>query len=87
MMLLLRPLSGSAALAELDQIYSIYGPDSLQGRLASVLMGSTETILYTIPVYLGAADIKDSGHALSASMLSMLVGIIASIWIVRLFFP
>ena len=50
-------------------------------------MGSTETILYTIPVYLGAADIKDSGHALSASMLSMLVGIIASIWIVRLFFP
>ena len=50
MMLLLRPLSGSAALAELDQIYSIYGPDSLQGRLASVLMGSTETILYTIPV-------------------------------------
>ena len=62
MMLLLRPLSGSAALAELDQIY-------------------------TIPVYLGAADIKDSGHALSASMLSMLVGIIASIWIVRLFFP
>lgn len=87
MMLLLRPLSGSAALAELDQIYALYGPDSLQGRLASVLMGSTETILYTIPVYLGAAGIKDSGHALSASTLSMLIGIIASIWIVRLFFP
>lgn len=56
MMLLLRPLSGSAALAELDQIYAIYGPDSLQGRLASVLMGSTETIMYTIPVYLAPPE-------------------------------
>ena len=87
LLMLLRPLSGSAALAELSQIYATFGPDSLQGRLASVLMGSTETIMYTIPVYLGAADIKDSGHALSASMLSMTAGIIASIWIVRLFFP
>lgn len=84
--ILLRPLSGSAALAELAEIFKQYGPDSAQGRLASILMGSTETILYTIPVYLGAAKIKDSGKAFSASLVSTIVGVAAGVFFMHLFF-
>jgi len=84
--MLLGPLSGSAALAELSELYVTFGPDSAQGRLASILMGSTETILYTIPIYLGAAKIKDSGKALSASLVSTLVGTFAGIIMMKIFF-
>lgn len=84
--LLLRPLSGSAALAELSEIYRIYGADSLQGRLASVLMGSTETIFYTIPVYLGVTGIKDSRHAVLASLAAMLAGTLAAVLICAVVF-
>jgi len=86
MFVLVRPLSGSAALGELSNIYATSGPDSTAARIASVMMGSTETIFYTMAVYMGAVNIKNHRHALPASLLSMLAGIISAVWLCRLFF-
>ena len=54
---LLRPISGSASLAIVTDIFSMLGPDSEAGKIASVMMGSTETTFYTIAVYFGAIGI------------------------------
>ena len=56
-LMLLRPLSGSASLAMLRDIFSAFGPDSRAGLVASVMMGSSETVFYTCGVYLGAAGV------------------------------
>lgn len=73
-MLLLRPLTGSGALSVLQEIFRQYGPDSRIGRAASVLMGSTETILYTMTVYLSAAGIHRLPDVLWVSLASGLAG-------------
>ena len=58
MLVLIRPISGSAALAVGAELMAQYGPDSLIGRTAAVMLGSTETTFYTISVYFGAAGVK-----------------------------
>ena len=85
--ILLRPLSGSGALSELDNIFSRYGVDSLQGLFASVLMSSTETIFYTIPVYLSPAGIKSCPKALWISIVSLIVGLLGASMLFMLFPP
>lgn len=72
-MLLLRPLTGSGSLAALEAIFESCGPDSRAGRIASVLMGSSETIFYTMTVYLGAAGIKRLPHVLWVSMAAYML--------------
>lgn len=72
--LLLRPLTGSGSLAALEQIFAQYGPDSRAGMAASVLMGSSETIFYTMTVYLGAAGVKKVRYALPVSLVAYLTG-------------
>lgn len=74
----IRPLSGAAALGELNHIFQQYGPGSPAGQLASVMMGSTETLLYTIPVYFGVVKITKTRHALAASVAAMIAGYIAA---------
>lgn len=81
---LLRPLSGSGALVAFQQILSQYGPDSFVGRVASVLMGSTETTFYTIALYCSAANIQNSRYAAPASLCADLMGFAASAAAVRL---
>ena len=71
-MLILRPMTGSGSLAALQEIFAQYGADSRGGRIASVLMGSSETIFYTMSVYLGAAGVKKLPGALGVSLLSYL---------------
>ena len=71
-MLLLRPLTGSGSLAALEGIFEQCGVDSRAGRIASVLMGSSETIFYTMTVYLGAAGVKRLPHAMGVSLLAYL---------------
>lgn len=73
-MLLLRPLTGSGSLAALEAIFASCGADSRAGRIASVLMGSSETILYTMTVYLGAAGVKKLPHVLAVSLTAYLAG-------------
>ena len=85
--ILLRPLTGSGALSELNNIYTNYGVDSLQGIFASVLMSSTETIFYTIPVYLSPAGIKSCPKALSISIISMIAGLIGASLLFMIFPP
>lgn len=70
----LRPLSGSASLTALEQIFTRCGTDSRAGRIASVLMGSSETIFYTLTVYLAAARVKRLPGLIPVSLLSYLAG-------------
>lgn len=81
---LLRPVSGSGAMALFDSMLRQYGPDSFVGRAASVLQGSTETTFYTIAVYYGAIGIKNTRHTLAASLAGDLTGMIFSVLTVRL---
>lgn len=73
-LLLLRPLSGSASLGMLADILRQYGPDSRTGLVASAMMGSGETVLYTCVLYLAAAGVKKSRYIIPASLLGWIVG-------------
>lgn len=68
--LLLRPLSGSGSIAALEQIFKQSGVDSRAGMIASVLMGSSETVFYTMTVYLGAAGIQRLKWVIPVSLVS-----------------
>ncbi len=86
-LLLVRPISGSAALGIGADLISNYGPDSLVGRTAAVMLGSTETTFYTIAVYFGAAGVRKTRFAIPAALCADLAGFVAASWAVRLFFP
>ena len=84
-LMLLRPLSGSGALAVGSDIIKNSGADSFAGRCAAVMLGSTETTFYVIAVYFGAAGIKNSRHAIPAALIADLTGFLAAAFFVRLF--
>ena len=84
---LLRPVSGSGSMAIVNDIFKVHGPDSIEGKIASVMMGSTETTFYTIAVYFGAVGIKKSRHTAMSALFADLTGIIMSVIIVRAFLP
>ena len=84
-MALLRPLSGSAAMAFLASTFKRYGPDSLLGFTASVMQGSTETTLYVATVYLGAVGIRDPRWAVTTGLLADAGGFLASCAVSRIF--
>lgn len=73
-LMLLRPFSGSAALAVGSDLMAAYGPGSLIGRTAAIMLGSTETTFYTISVYFGAAGIKKTRYAIPAALIADLSG-------------
>lgn len=75
---LLRPLSGSASLAMLETILKEHGADSRIGLIASTLMGSSETIFYTVCIYLSAVRLKRGGYAIPCALMGMLAGLIAA---------
>lgn len=81
---LMRPISGSGSLAIVKDLLSQYGPDSFVGKVASVMMGSTETTFYTLAVYFGSISIKDTRYTVKAALISDLAGMIASVYVVRL---
>ena len=85
MLMLLRPLSGSAALSEAAALIEAYGADSLIGRTAAVMLGSSETSFYVIAVYFSAAGVKNSRWALPAALAADLACFFASAWVCRLF--
>ena len=76
MLVLIRPISGSAALAVGADLMATYGVDSLVGRTAAIMLGSTETTFYTISVYFGAAGIKKTRYTLPAALFADAVGFI-----------
>ena len=64
-----------------DYILKTYGPDSLEGRMVGIMVGSTETILYTMSVYFMAVGIKKTRYTLSGALLSNLAGVAASVFV------
>jgi len=85
-MAFVRPISGTASLAILNNLFTLYGPDSYIGRLASTIQGCTDTTIYVLALYFGSIKVKKTGHALKAGLFADLVGIVASIVLVSLFF-
>lgn len=85
-MALLRPISGNASLAIMNEIFMKFGPDSFTGRLASVLQGCTDTTIYVIALYFGTVKITKIRHALSVGLFADLVGIIMAFVLTNLFF-
>lgn len=85
MLVLVRPISGSAALAVGADLMATYGVDSLVGRTAAVMLGSTETTFYTISVYFGAAGIRKTRYTVIAALLADMVGFLVASLTVRLF--
>ena len=77
-LVLVRPLSGSAALAVGADLMAVHGPNSPVGRTAAVMLGSTETTFYTISVYFSAAGIKKTRFAIPAALIADLVGFLAA---------
>ena len=86
LLVLIRPISGSAALAVGTEIMATYGVDSVIGRTAAVMLGSTETTFYTISVYFGAAGIQKTRYTLAAALVADFVGFFMASLTVRLFF-
>lgn len=85
-LMLIRPFSGSAALAVGADLMASYGTDSTIGRTVAIMLGSTETTFYTISVYFGAAGIKKTRYAIPAALCADLTGFLtASLWVH--FFP
>lgn len=76
---ILRPISGSASIAVATDIMNNYGVDSKIGLMVSVIMGSTETTLYTIAVYTSSVKIKNTRNILVASLIADAVGILISV--------
>ena len=85
-LLLVRPVSGSAALGVGADLIETYGPDSLVGRTAAVMLGSTETTFYTVAVYFGAAKVGRSRYAIPAALCADIAGFLAASWSVRVIF-
>lgn len=83
---LMKPLSGSGSLGITAEIINKFGSDSLIGRTAATMMGSTETIFYTMAVYYGAIGVKRMRHTLVCALIAHLMGVITSCFICRLVF-
>jgi spore maturation protein B len=80
---LLRPISGSGSIALLDSILKNHHPDSIIGRIASVIMGSTETTFYTLTVYFGCVGIKNSRHAIASALIADFTAMITAVTLVN----
>ncbi|HEY8531589.1 MAG TPA: nucleoside recognition domain-containing protein [Limnochorda sp.] len=85
-LMLIRPFSGGAAMGIVSDLLREHGPDSLVGRTASIMEGSSETTFYVLTIYLGAAGVKRSRYAVPLCLLGDLVGFVAAGWAGRVFF-
>jgi len=83
---LMKTLSGGGARGLMVDVMTTYGADSFQGRLASIIQGSSETTFYVLAVYFGSVGIKNTRHALACGLIADAVGLIAAIFLAYLFF-
>ena len=86
LLVLVRPISGSAALAVGADLMAQYGVDSLIGRTAAVMLGSTETTFYTVSVYFGAAGVKKTRYTIPAALFADFIGFFMASLTVRWLF-
>lgn len=78
-LILVRPLSGSAATGLFAEIVKTAGPNSFVSQLAGTILGSTETTFYVLAVYFGSVAIKRSRHALAAGLIADTAGVAAAL--------
>ena len=83
LLMLLRPLSGSGALAAAEELLRRHGPDSLIGRTAAVMLGSSETTFYVIAVYFEAAGVRESRWAIPAALCADLACWLSAAWVCK----
>lgn len=81
---LLRPISSSSSMMLLNEVLYIYGPDSLIGKISSIIAGSTDTTIYIIGLYYSSIKIKKIKHSLLIGLLADITCVIISIQIVNL---
>ena len=86
LLVLIRPISGSAALAVGADLMAQHGTDSPVGRTTAIMLGSTETTFYTISVYFGAAGIRKTRYTVPAALIADLTGFIMASLTARIFF-
>lgn len=86
-LIILRPFSGSATMALLNDLFVSAGPDSFASFAGAVTIGSTETIFYTIALYFGSVGVKKTRHAIPVALLSGVTGIAAGMLLSALFYP
>ena len=82
----LRPISGTASMTIMTNIFGLYGPDSFAGRLASVLQGCTDTTIYVIALYYSSIKVSKTRYTLFVGLLADLVGIIMAFLLTNIFF-
>ncbi|MCL2841900.1 MAG: spore maturation protein [Oscillospiraceae bacterium] len=85
-LMVVRPISGSGALAVGAELIEAHGPDSFIGRVTAVMLGSTETTFYTVAVYFGAVGIGKTRYAIPAALVADVVGFVAAALTVRWWF-
>ncbi len=85
-MALLRPVSGTASLAIMNDIFLRFGPDSYLGRLASILQGCTDTTIYVLALYFSSIGIKKIRYSLGVGLFADLVGIIMAFILTMILF-
>lgn len=83
---LIRPFSGGAAVGILVGIFTISGPDSFAGRVASTMMGSSETLFYTVSLYYGSIGVKRTRHTIPASLIAEVSGAVTAVVVCTLLF-
>lgn len=83
-MSIFRPISGTASLAIMNNIFSVFGPDSIMGKLSSTIQGSTDTTFYVLALYFGSVGIKKTKYALPVGLFADFVGIVMSFILVYL---
>ena len=86
-LVIMRPISGSASNAMISELFEQYGADSFAGNVASVLLGSSDTILYVSAVYFASVNVRKTRHALPAAFAAMLFCVFFSSLICRLLLP
>ncbi|MCL2860186.1 MAG: spore maturation protein [Oscillospiraceae bacterium] len=82
-LIILRPISGSAATAMAVDMMKLYGPDSVNGQIISTIMGSTETLLYVIVIYTAAVGIKKTRHVIVTALVGDIIGMVVASLICR----
>lgn len=83
---IMRPLSGTGSLGLVTEILDTYGPDSMVGRIASTVLGSTDTTFYILTVYFGAIGIRNPRYSLFVGLIGDVVGFLASIYVCQRLF-
>ncbi len=83
---IMRPLSGTGSLGLTTELLNTFGPDSLIGRIASTILGSTDTTLYILTVYFGAVGIRNPRYSVFVGLLGDMIGFFGSVYICKMIY-